>query len=662
MGKFAYKSYCWNLGTTSFRTENFNRTIEIQLDLLDKFWQLPQNKNQTWSGNNTLQVQYYDFLKQNEFVDGNATRKDKDAREKTSGLVELGLLDNDRKLTKAGLKALQISKSGNFSIDNALQISKDSFIYLKQLLKTNNYKIENSVVRPFIVTLYMLSCHGYLSDDEFTYLLPLCTDSKNTEFISSQILKLRENETSIDEIIINRLLSMSNYKDALGWFLSSVSVNQNTIIQIGMNRKSATFDLPYFRVYLALKDVFLDNNKDENSLMKLFLSLQKLNLKKWWNAYIFKPRTTDKKIKNELSGVLNQTVFDDISDEKELKTAFFKIMHLFKAKATLYDYFDLNRRHFGLSDIFLFRDSKIELDIIPKHFFNSVINELYKDAYKNSDLLQDDCELNQISPILEISDSTIINSINNELGLSITSLDEAMDELEKERYTRFNRLIDEKFNDTQIIELLGNFENRDDSKIKEHITDNAEIPTIFEYLLGIAWYKISERKGKILDYMKLSLDANLLPKSHAAGGEADIVYEYDESKYYPKHTLLLEATLSNKAGQRQMELEPVTRHLGQHLLQNGNLNSYCVFATTRLDINTLSDFRNRKIFPYYDTDRKTKVKGMKITALQSSELKTIIKNNRKYNELYSIFDEAYKADLNELDVDEWYQKYITEKI
>jgi len=84
MGKFAYKSYCWNLGTTSFRTENFNRTIEIQLDLLDKFWKLPQNQNKTWSANTILQAEYYDFLQQNDFVDGSASRKDKDAREKTS--------------------------------------------------------------------------------------------------------------------------------------------------------------------------------------------------------------------------------------------------------------------------------------------------------------------------------------------------------------------------------------------------------------------------------------------------------------------------------------------------------------------------------------------------------------------------------------------------
>ena len=94
--------------------------------------------------------------------------------------------------------------------------------------------------------------------------------------------------------------------------------------------------------------------------------------------------------------------------------------------------------------------------------------------------------------------------------------------------------------------------------------------------------------------MKLSLDADLLPKTHAAGGEADIVYEYEKTKHYPKHSLLLEATLADSTNQRRMEMEPVSRHLGQHLLNTGNLKSYCVFATTFLHMNVVSDFRMRK--------------------------------------------------------------------
>ena len=59
------------------------------------------------------------------------------------------------------------------------------------------------------------------------------------------------------------------------------------------------------------------------------------------------------------------------------------------------------------------------------------------------------------------------------------------------------------------------------------------------------------------NYIKLLFDVALLPKTHAAGGEADIVYEYPKSVVYPAHSLLLEATLSDRTNQRRMEMEPV---------------------------------------------------------------------------------------------------------
>lgn len=663
MPRFTYKSFCWSLGTTSFRTENFNRTIELQLDLLDRFWNLEQNDGLQWSGNSDLQANYYNFLKQNNFVDGEAGNKPKDAREKTSGLVDFGLVDDNRKLTQAGRKALEISQNGDFGTDNALQISKDSFLYPKQLLKTHN-AVENGFVRPMIVTLHLLWRHEYLTNDEFKFLLPLCTNSCFTEQVSSQILLLRSGDISIDEIIIDRILAMENYQNALEWFLKLENISESDICSIGMNRKSPTYDRAYFGLYETLREIFVNQNRNETAIIELLERINATKLGGLWKKFIFSGTNITKKwIRKNLDSCLNSTEFDNANNESEFKLAFFHTLHLLKAKATLGDYADLNRRYLGLSDIFLFRDGKIELDIIPKHFFGSVINELYADAFVANDRLQDDCRLSEISASLILNDNVIIDSINDELGLSVTSLDEAMSEFEKQRYERFNALIDEKFSDEMLIDLLGKFENRDDKFIKDYTTNNAEIPTIFEYILGIAWYKISEKKGKILDHMKLSLDADLLPKSHAVGGEADIVYEYEKNEFYPTHTLLLEATLADKTNQRRMELEPVSRHLGQHLLRNDNENSYCVFATTHLDINVLNDFRYRKIMPYTDpNDSSRRVKGMKITPLQTTQLKTIIANNHKYRELYTIFDEAYNVDLDECEPKEWHERYIVEKL
>ena len=103
-------------------------------------------------------------------------------------------------------------------------------------------------------------------------------------------------------------------------------------------------------------------------------------------------------------------------------------------------------------------------------------------------------------------------------------------------------------------------------------------------------------------------------------------------------------------------METVYRHLGRHVIRTGNLNSYCVFATTYLDINVIADFRGRKHMPFYDTQDYTKsVQGMKIIPLQTSEIKAIVDSNKTYKQLFSLFENAYTEPLPP---HEWYYKAI----
>lgn len=445
---------------------------------------------------------------------------------------------------------------------------------------------------------------------------------------------------------------MDNYQAALDKLLEN-TVTESLICEIGLNRKSRNYDKTYLRLYDELYSVFV--NHDNARIPLIFSATKNINIGKWWRRYLFNT-SSEKAIEKNPVACLKHTAFAGVSTESEFKTVFFKTMHLFKAKATLSDYLDLNRRYIRTTDIILFEDSNIKLDIIPKHFFNLIADELHHYAYTTCDILFEDSKLVEIADCLVINEETVIEGVNAELGTNVTTIGEARNVLEDNRYRRLQHLIDTKFTDEIIVTLLGYFESRNDTEIKSMVTENADIPTIFEYVLGILWYKISERQGKILDYMKLSLDADLLPKTHAAGGEADIVYEYPETEYYPAHSLLIEATLADSTNQRRMEMEPVSRHLGRHLIRTGNLNSYCVFATTYLDINVIADFRGRKHMPFYDTQDYTKsVPGMKIISLQTSELKTIIDNQKNYKQLYQIFNEAY---ISNLPPHMWYEECI----
>ena len=244
---------------------------------------------------------------------------------------------------------------------------------------------------------------------------------------------------------------------------------------------------------------------------------------------------------------------------------------------------------------------------------------------------------------MQITENQIFAKVEEIYGVQVRNLYDVQAFVDRDRYERFNAMIDSKFTDENIIALMSAFEDRRDSDIQTMVTNNADVPTIFEYVLAIAWYKISGRQGKILDYMNLSLDADLLPVTHATGGHEDITYKYEATEDYPAHTLLLEATLASSTNQRRMEMEPVSRHLGEYLLSHADEHAYCLFATTYLHINVISDFRIRKSMPYYSSDGTRSIDGMKIIPLQTSEIKTIVEKRLTYGKLYRIFESAYNS-------------------
>lgn len=646
MKKISYQTFFWSIGTTSFRMKQFNRMVEEQLRLLNEFWKHKENKDLEW--NSKTQIKYYNFMKLHGFITGDEKKKDKNAREKTSGLVDLGLIYSDRRLTPVGQQLLYISAKGDFSTDNTLLIEKDSFVYLKQLLKTS-YKLGNGYVRPFIVVLYILTKVGHISYDEFRYLLPLCIDNNSTITMIKKIQDIRIGKIDIDSIIIDKFMSMENYKQALDYFIEQNKITEKIIIQIGMNRKSKSYDKQYYRIYTLLKKIYIE--KQYNKINELYNNLKTLRLSKYWVRNFFgnglkKKVTMDDLVQND---------FSNIKNEKTLKKVFFKFMHLNKIKATLDDYFDLNKRYIGLADVINFQNNTITLSIISKIFFTPIIDDIYKSiCYTESYNLTDNIDLKNIDSCLDLNESKLISNYNILHKKTIKSIKDIKKDYYNDKYNRFNSMIDEMFNKNKLKELLECFKQRNDKKINQDVTQNADIPTIFEYIVGIIWYEISDRKGDILSYMNLSLDANLLPKSHATGGIADIIYKYEQAQKYPQHALLIEATLTDRNIQRRSEMEPVSRHLGEYLLKNSNHSAYCVFITTNLDINVISDFRSRKFIQFYDTkDSSNVINGMKIIPLETDILKLIIEKDYRYDELYCIFDQVYNNELNGL---EWYNK------
>lgn len=562
---------------------------------------------------------------------------------------------------------LNISEKQDFGSDNDLQISKDSLIYLKQLLKVS-VPAREGCVRPFIVLVRLLNELDYLTKEEFTYLLPLCVSSKMTENIAGKIKELRggQCDEGIYGIIWSVLESMDNYKDALAYFLDN-EVDENLICEIGMNRKSKEYDKRYYALYSSLLS-FLNSPCDDtfHEFVKARGDLNSGKAKPVWTDRVFTVSNMAK-ISSDPSAYIRKDVRDSLLKEgiPYFKRFFFKTMHLGKAMATLSDYEDLNLRYLKTSNVIISEDGAVKFDIIPKYFFESAGDGLYSIAFEESPAIYRNCPLAEISPSLVFDEQVILGKIRRDYNVSANTLEDVVRFVEDKRYERFNALIDSKFGDSQLEWLIDRITSRMktaanfkdiDEEIQSEVTDNADVPTIFEYVIGIIWYKISDRKGRILDFMKLSLDADLLPVTHAAGGEADIVYEYQESESYPAHTLLLEATLAEGSNQRRMEMEPVSRHLGERLLANPSSVAYCIFVTTFLHPQVIADFRSRKTAYYYGYQDNSYVKGMKIIPLDTSDLKRLLMDKKSYSEVYQRFESAYQC--SEEEPLKWYNEHV----
>lgn len=656
----AFQSYCWNLGTTSFRVQNLNYKIERQLQMLNELWS--DRINITWDG--ITQEKYYNIMHKEGFVTGDAQRKDKDARQKTSGLVEIGVIDKERKITEIGYKIIEIIKNNDFESDNIFNIHKDSYIYLKQFLKMQKNGTDMEV-KPFIVLIYLLSNLEYLNRDEFTYLLPLCLKNCEAKDMLITIKMLRENEITIEDIIKNRMNSMKNYQEALEFMNNNDIDTLEKFAKVDMNRKSKEYSKDLFKFYKDLLEISQKevNENDLNKILEFIKMQSNKNSKvaKYWKDYF----GYDTKVifTDEWKEYIKTTKIFNVKDKIEFNTEFFRIMHTAKWKATLEDYADLNRRYFSLTDIILFKDNRVELDILPRYYFLNIAEKLLNTRFLNTkeykEYIEKDIKFEDIYDCLNININDIITQIRVDYPESKISLDNVKEFIQDERKKRFEELIEKRFKKENLIELFRNIENDNRKEVEEYLDCEATIPTILEYVLAIAWYRISDKQGKILDFMKLSLDANLLPKNHAGGGTADIIYHYYRNEIYDEHDLLLEATLTDSTSQRKAEMEPVSRHLIRNKQEYDNETSYAVFVANILNEEVLSDFRGRRTHWYKGKNDEAK-QGLKIIPLSINDIIKILEKNLNYKQLYELFENAYNdTKTNDL---EWYDILIKEPI
>jgi len=602
--KIKFQTYSFSYGTTSFRVSELKYKIEIQLIRLKELRDIfPQKK---WKD---LQEIYFEILVEENLAKATSNNKAKDARQKTSSLVDLGLVDEERNLTEIGEKLYSINRDKKFKFDNIFFLRDDAYIYFEQLLKVkfdkNSYKEFD--ITPFLALIYLILELGTISIKSFKYAFPLCQNFNDVEELKD-FLK-QNSDFDIYLYLQNKILSKSNYQEALKYFLENEK-NLDTFQTILMDRKTKKSTNIYLSLYQELK-YFKPTREKFNKLKEI--------VNKFGSS----------KLKPEFRKRLELNKFDKF---KELNFNYedediFYFIHTSKWKVNLEDYYDLNRRFLELSEIIIF-DNDIYLDELTKLYFED------KFDYRNFDFIFDKKKLfEKVKKRYKIE--------NKDLRKEIIKIKR------NQKISHFNSLIDKYFTNEQLKILFENIKNRKDKTVISYTNWDCDIPTIFEYLVGIVFYKLI---GSInLDFLNLSLNANLLPIRFASGNQADIIYELMDED------IIIEVTLTTNENQRRMELEPVIRHLGKYKLNKKN--AFAIFIAPYLDPNVLVAFRAYKDLNFYDVkDSSVYVKGLDILTLSIDDLICLIDKNLDFNEFIKIKDSL----LNEKEIDgvKWYKNSV----
>ena len=404
--------------------------------------------------------------------------------------------------------------------------------------------------------------------------------------------------------------------------------------------KTAKGDTTAISIINALQKIFLPlrKNGDKKSLQNLLspqCEAEFLHFKKLYLPYISNATKKEAKL---------QEVCDFVcaGDLREFGIRFYDLIMRSRLQANLDDYCDLNRRYLNLSGIFEFDKDKVSLNLVFKMIL----------AHSKCDEILQKIATSEISQNLlnEYFNDSEFRAFFKKYG--ITNQSDLAHYKQNADKQKLQNLIDSQFSKDDIIEILKLFEDRkNDALIAKKTTTEATIPTIFEYIIAIAWHYIDENNLDRILYAGLSLDSNLLPKSHAVGGEADFKFKYSD------HALMIEVTLTEKTNQRRAEMESVSRHLGNLLLElsaDKRQKSFGIFIAPYLDKNVLNDFRSR-IYCYFERDSNF-VKGMNILPLSTHDIIKILQSKHSYQNLIPHFHKLF-ASQNDWG-SKWYENEI----
>lgn len=576
------------------------------------------DKNETW-----IRDHFSDRLKRllDEAIEARA-------RHYTSNLERMGFVNRQRGLSEAGYSYLKKQVKRD-AIEALLPIDDINLILLRQMLKLKLFSSPDpegnrTFYSPFFMAVFLLL--GYKKDtvDKEAFFsivqgLNPYLDAESREAVLSEGFSLSDTEA----------LVCTMEKEFPEVFLFDHKLPFDVFSQHIKNGKSGAVDLLYYEFYGKLWDFRKERSEEHyNSLVKV-VGENRHKLRKAFGGgrAVF---DMGRKGSCSLEEFLEKNAGHPFLESEHLNQEFCAAFLRSGRADSIREYSDTTERILGATGLFRF-SSLPELayreafscifgrERLVQGIFGSMTNEEYQAyeelpgcVYRSSPSLTEILRCGQ-EEIREITER-----LGEALGARGASAIQA--KLRSKVSRDFAAHIAEKYPREQIIKLLPLFSDRSrDKEIQKAVNDTASVPTIYEYITGIAWYYLSGQDFDLYDSLNMTLNADFEPMIHAGGGDGDIVIQYEN------RVVMLEATLMNKQAQKRGEWEPVLRHSLNLKAANEEKETMTFFIADELDHNTINIWRAVAAVSLESTNSHKMVDGVAIMPFTNGELLDFLK-------------------------------------
>lgn len=310
---------------------------------------------------------------------------------------------------------------------------------------------------------------------------------------------------------------------------------------------------------------------------------------------------------------------------------------------TLRDYADVNFRYPRLTGLVSFKGKRIVInsnklpvirEIINRHQLVDLDNDIdYLIRLWNGAELPTDNEVDALDEISRLKQTLIdVGFIEEELpqapaDMSVADINQMRMKLE-EMYQKYleEKYAEEQCQTQQVREIIAYLKTLDRQPVDEEFDIEIDDgPSYLEWSVWRAFLAINNLANKPHEARRFKVDQDFFPISHASGGGADMIFEFDH------FVLVVEVTLSTSSRQEAMEGEPVRRHVAKEKREYEHTNKpvYGLFLATSIDNNTAETFR---IGVWYRGDEPEFINIVPMTLAQFIKVMERFETNKFQNE------------------------------